>query len=221
MSHSRRSIAPVLLTLCGALLGGMLVLAGLSLFGTRQGGRSPSEQKGNTRAQPHETPEHLPTHAATGTIPAPVVEASIVPAKETRIVLPTPDEQRARYGEMQRQRLAEHQRQQRDPAWAPKAEGAVKSGLVPLATRGRFTIEGIDCRSSSCVARLGWATFSDARSNFRTALLADIPLGCATAVHLPDPLDVTAHYSTEIVFEHCAVSGAGASSPAPMQALMR
>ena len=58
--------------------------------------------------------------------------------------------------------LAAHDAEGVDTAWAVRADKAFSPALSAAAQTGGFELEGMDCRTTSCVASLRWPSYSDA-----------------------------------------------------------
>jgi hypothetical protein len=83
-----------------------------------------------------------------------------------------------------------HQRDSRDPEWAGKATTDLASGLTALGEKLGFTLDGADCKTTTCKATVGWKDYSTARGSF--AQLAEQVFGdlkCEQHVRLSEPTE--------------------------------
>lgn len=84
-------------------------------------------------------------------------------------------------------RLVDHAAAPRDAAWAAATERAITAAIAKLARDGQpgFALAAVDCRSSTCVARLQWPSSDAARVDARAIVEnADVP--CARQIVLPE-----------------------------------
>jgi hypothetical protein len=83
--------------------------------------------------------------------------------------------------------LAQHDAERRDAAWAPKQQRVVEATLGALsgAPRVSFSLRSVDCRTSSCVARLAWPSENAARMNLQELLAGSAAAGCAREIAFP------------------------------------
>jgi hypothetical protein len=83
--------------------------------------------------------------------------------------------------------LLQHSAARRDPAWAARKEEDIGTKLGALAeTLGRpFSVEAVDCRSSTCVAKLVWPNEGAARANLRSLLEGSADVSCAREIAFP------------------------------------
>jgi hypothetical protein len=84
------------------------------------------------------------------------------------------------------QRLAEHDTAPRNAAWASSTERTIGDGLNKLAgdSHHSFALGKVDCRSTTCVARLSWPSESAARLELRS-VLEGLDAPCARQIILP------------------------------------
>jgi hypothetical protein len=92
-------------------------------------------------------------------------------------------------------RLAEHQASPRDSRWAaPKERAIAQSIRNQTGANTSFSLVDVDCRSTSCVARLKWPSEQEARADIR-GFMQNADIDCARQVTLPassGPGDYTA-----------------------------
>lgn len=108
------------------------------------------------------------------------------------------------------QRLADHEAAGRDPRWAAPTERAITDSLGKLAgdAHPSFSVAGVDCRTTTCVARLDWSDAAAARAEIRT-LVQNADVSCARQVTLPDASSAAGSYQVAVLFD-CAAPAGGA-----------
>ncbi|HEY5959314.1 MAG TPA: hypothetical protein VIV60_22305 [Polyangiaceae bacterium] len=83
--------------------------------------------------------------------------------------------------------LRAHALERRDAVWAPQTERLVRSELDALSeqmTRS-FSVQSVDCRTSTCVAQLAWPSLGAAQVNLASLLSGSAGPGCARQIALP------------------------------------
>jgi len=107
------------------------------------------------------------------------------PEPQTRRVLP---DDRAVYEQLRDAEdrwLREHSLEPAgDPVEMAHRRDAITAGLTRLATTISFTIEQVDCRSRTCLARLLWVDHRTAQTRYRALLHFPLDPPCARAVLL-------------------------------------
>jgi hypothetical protein len=122
-------------------------------------------------------------------------------------VLPPEAERQAkaeRNFEEHRRLVARHDAEPRDGSWAAKQERAVGTTLGALSEtmKRSFSLESVDCRNSTCVARLAWPNEIAARSDLQSLLGGSAAVGCAREVSFP-PAERAGEYEASLYFD-CA-----------------
>ena len=64
-----------------------------------------------------------------------------------------------------------HYQEPRDPNWYRKAEAKLGEDLGAFATQRHFELTDVDCRTSSCVATVAFASYNDAQAGWSAILL--------------------------------------------------
>jgi hypothetical protein len=90
-----------------------------------------------------------------------------------------------------------------DPAWATTATPALRSGLEELSKSGRFRVNEVDCRDTSCVATFRWPSFADAEAEYGDLARAPLDVNCSRGITLPDVEDKKAPLEATMYFD-CA-----------------
>jgi hypothetical protein len=71
--------------------------------------------------------------------------------------------------------MAAHRDESPDPVWATAAAASLHRDLDTLGASLAFSVDSLDCRSSSCVAKLRWSTYQNAVHALGPRLGGDIP----------------------------------------------
>lgn len=106
------------------------------------------------------------------------------------------------------ERLAAHEREPVDQLWAREAQIAYESDLRKVARDAEFHLDHVDCRSTSCVAHVSFASFAAARGSMQSIVLSRWTLNCAKEMNLDPATDGSSEYTTSIYFD-CARARAG------------
>jgi hypothetical protein len=130
---------------------------------------------------------------------------AIVSAGGTKVSAPTavvdprvPRSDAVRFHE----RLEAHGREAIDPSWALEARRAYEGDLRGLAADNGFTLESVDCRTTSCVADVSFASLAAAKDSMKKIVVSRWTLNCTKAMSL-DEANESSPYSTSIYFD-CA-----------------
>jgi len=84
-----------------------------------------------------------------------------------------------------RQRLAKHNAEARSPTWAPDAELKLREELMELGTADAFELVGVECRTTSCVARTRWQS-TNRSANHSVIAHRVVSVRCNIASFPPD-----------------------------------
>lgn len=95
--------------------------------------------------------------------------------------------------------LALHRQEPRDAPWAREREQALTGQLTQAAPTVGMEVVGVDCRTTSCVARLRWADMATARGQIAALLDETARVGCARRIQFPDT--GAAPYEAELYLE--------------------
>jgi len=136
-----------------------------------------------------------PPAASTAGQPA----ATEKPTRVAAVATSSPDEAARDLEQRFASDFAQHARDGRDSVWSAKAEGSLGSKLRSIA--GQREVRGVDCRMTSCVARLSWTNQAAARADYRNLLVASYEPNCATRILLPDAADPSASYEARLFFD--------------------
>ena len=114
---------------------------------------------------------------------------------------PDPKELRQALLQQQQARLDAHQRQSIDPSWSPEAARAFSTDFSALAQGQQFTVRSIDCRSTSCIARVEWPSYAEATTGYEVLLQHSYALDCTRSLLLPDPEDPDRAYEASLLLD--------------------
>ncbi|MCC6806297.1 MAG: hypothetical protein IT381_02640 [Deltaproteobacteria bacterium] len=98
--------------------------------------------------------------------------------KPTKPAEPTPQE-----------RVAKHWEESIDGDWAEQANETMRKDLEALETKDRFNVESVDCRKTSCVAVLEWASDADPERATQDLLAGAYTLECQKILFRPGRID--------------------------------
>jgi hypothetical protein len=110
------------------------------------------------------------------------------------------------------ERLEAHAREPVDTLWARDAQVAYDDDLRSLAADAGFRLVGVDCRSTSCVALLTFASFAEAKGSMQRIVLSHWTLNCAKEMNLDPATDGASAYATTIYFDCASARAPGASA---------
>lgn len=78
--------------------------------------------------------------------------------------------------------LSNHEKDGRDPAWAPRAESTLARSIQD--TLGDERIVRVDCKTTSCVAHIQWPTREAAAKEYQKLLITSFEPNCAVKILL-------------------------------------
>lgn len=95
---------------------------------------------------------------------------------------PVDPEEARRYHEHEYQEfVTRHHAERVDQTWAPQAAARLREGILRL-TAGESTLEGIECRTETCLAMLSWPDHQSALQHYRGLLHGPYQENCSTAI---------------------------------------
>ena len=101
------------------------------------------------------------------------------------------------------ERIAAHETEESDDAWAVQTSNRIHQTLQALEQGGRFTLLKVDCKSRTCLAWIQWNNVPAAQQNFSMLLTADFGISCFTEILLRSPpTDLSAKYE-EVMYFRC------------------
>jgi len=117
---------------------------------------------------------------------------------------PDPESQAAARARLLRERDAlyqQHAAQPVDGSWAPEANQSLGGALHRLGAEGHFRVQGVDCRTTLCVATLEWPSYGEATANYARVLHEPYAVNCRRSILLPEPADRLRPYDGRLVFD--------------------
>lgn len=212
MRERRRLWVQVLLAL-------LLVSAGVGVgFALRPASAEPAPAAVTRRQQAPSTPRGAAREAPPRLVRDPAQEARIQ-ALEQRVAeltsraeavpsapsappsRPDPEELKQALLQQQQMRLDAHQRQPIHPTWSSEATRAFSTDFSALTQGQQFAVRSIDCRSTSCIARVEWPSYAEATTNYQVLLQHSYALDCTRSLLLPDPEDPERAYEASLILE--------------------
>jgi hypothetical protein len=172
----------------------------------------PSRDFGRTMvnaASPAEQPPAAPPLVAAAVSHARGSDA----AASTTTNLETPEETERRVAADFHAVLANHSRDPIDPRWAPQTAEKYKTDISALQEKLKFDLMDIDCRTTSCAARLKFASANTASQNWGGILHSRYSSNCAVRVFLEGIYSVSNRadpFETTVLFD-CTEARAGGS----------
>ena len=101
------------------------------------------------------------------------------------------------------ERIAAHETEQPDDAWAVQTSNDIHQTLQALEQEGGFTLLEVDCKSRTCLAWIQWDNLPAAQQNFGKLLTADFGASCYTEILLRSPpTDISTKYE-EVMYFRC------------------
>ncbi len=94
--------------------------------------------------------------------------------------------------------LARHAREPRDEAWASATAQRLREVLQPMTSGSGASLLGVDCRLSTCVAKVEWRNLPAATLGWSAVLNGDYD--CGVRVTLDDAKDPGARFQTDVLF---------------------
>jgi hypothetical protein len=94
-----------------------------------------------------------------------------------------------------------HGREPRDQTWAGQASQSLSDNFRETAKTAHFTFQGIDCRTTTCVADVTFDTYRDAKSQFPRVLHTLYNPPCAVSIYLPLAQNDTDPYPAKAILD--------------------
>ena len=113
--------------------------------------------------------------------PAPAAQAE-APAGEE----PTPEVRSAAFWEKVRASVDAHNAELRDPSFAAKATDLLSSDLAALAASNHFKVASLDCRTTTCLAKVEWPSERTAADEYSKLATEPFRVNCGRSVALEE-----------------------------------
>ncbi len=125
------------------------------------------------------------------------------PASAGAPVSPPPEEVARNWLETKKTREAQVASEPVDSRWSKEANAAFRKELGEIGARGKFTVGDVDCRTTSCLAKVDWGSYSDAESGWHQVMFGHYSKKCSRQVFVPAPDEehVNAPYEGEVFFD--------------------
>lgn len=114
--------------------------------------------------------------------------------------LPSREESRKQLFEEFARDLQAHESDARDATWARGAESSITEVLANRPG-SNYQVLSVDCRTTSCIAKLGWTSRKEALTGFQTALNATFKPNCAAKILLHDADSEDAPFQENLILD--------------------
>ncbi|MFY0571310.1 hypothetical protein ACN28E_46805 [Archangium lansingense] len=114
---------------------------------------------------------------------------------------PSPEEAKQRILQRQRAQLEAHQREPLDFVWAKEAHSSFAADLSSLSREAAFRVRNIDCRTTTCVVNLEWASYEEASASYPRLLQHAYGLDCTRSIVLPEPEGPNVSYQANLLLD--------------------
>jgi hypothetical protein len=200
--NMRRLLGAALTMICGSAAGAAIVvcLQGGLLAGKAAAAREAirSEPAAAAPVQPQIVYVTTPAAASAGETPPPA------PPPSSTAAGPSDDReaQRAANAAYWAKRLDSHQQEARDDRWAKSTQRALQGDLDSLGRDVGFKVRDVDCRTTTCLAKLTWPSQGDAIRQRRRLAQAGYSKACNREVFSPPPAEGTGgQYEGNVLFD--------------------
>ncbi len=202
---ARRAVGTIITAFTGCLVGGAVCL-GAARAGPPAGApRTPPpqlpEESSNARARVALPPPDTSARAAALPPPSAASAATAAPTASAPVVPYTREEAERFEATYREKTLRDHAEEPRDPSWATKAEQSFRSDLMRLATNHHFDVRGVDCRTTTCLATLGWTRYAAAEGDAAKLAETDFSRNCSRTVFVPPPTDLEGPAEGDLVLD--------------------
>lgn len=111
------------------------------------------------------------------------------------------DEQRDQLARRTESAIEKHRLERQDSAWAAKATPSLRADLEKVAQARKFELGEVDCRSTSCLAKLEWSNAAEAREEFGNLARETFEVNCARSITLPDAVEPSAPVEATLILD--------------------
>lgn len=101
----------------------------------------------------------------------------------------------------QREQLANHEKDPVDPTWSRAATAAFEKDFATIATTTSARLLRMDCRTTSCLAVVGWPSYGEALAHGAELAHHEYGINCSRHVVSPPPADPALPYESTVAFE--------------------
>jgi hypothetical protein len=99
--------------------------------------------------------------------------------------------------------IAGHQQQPVDHKWASTTATSFQADIGSFAEHAKLSLVSVDCRTTTCIATVEWASYENAIKNYERLLHFNYKANCQRQVLLPAPQDRSRPYRETVYFD-CA-----------------
>jgi hypothetical protein len=129
----------------------------------------------------HRASSSAPTASAASIATASAITPTSGPSGLSR------EESARRWLETMRQREAQVAAEPDDRAWSQHATATFRKEFEAMGRPGKFWVTDLECKTTSCLAKLRWASYGDAAKSWRSVLHGRYERNCARQVFVPPP----------------------------------
>jgi hypothetical protein len=115
--------------------------------------------------------------------------------------MPDPEEVKQALLLQQQERLDAHHRQPVDATRSSEATRAFSTDFSALTQEQPFTVRAIDCRSTSCIARVEWPSYAEAAASYQVLLQHSYGMDCMRSLLLPEPEEPARAYEASLILD--------------------
>jgi hypothetical protein len=119
------------------------------------------------------------------------------------------EEQGQQWRQLYAGKIASIEREGRDPDWAPATEYAFQQDFLQLQKASGAELLNLECRTTGCLAKVQWTSYSDARKGWSSLLHATYSVNCNTTLDLPGPSEAPQGPLQAIIAFECEEARAG------------
>jgi hypothetical protein len=100
---------------------------------------------------------------------------------------PSPEEYARRLQDEMRARIAQVAAEPSDATWSQATAKVLRDEFEELAPRAKFKVADLECKTTSCLAKLAWDSYPEAAQNWGAILHSHSAKNCAKTVYVPPP----------------------------------
>lgn len=172
----------MILLLGMALVGGIAAAFGLQLRGRPARPKSAIENTVEVSVAPEPAISVVRTFDTSANAVAPLASAAVAPPPQQ-----SAEDAARQWAEQQRAREAQVAAEPVDRNWSREATASFRKDFETLGARDRFQVTDLECKTTSCLAKLSWGSYGDARKTWHDVLHGRYEKGCARQVFVPPP----------------------------------
>lgn len=98
--------------------------------------------------------------------------------------------------------IQSHLQDGHDPRWSRDANAKIEATLQKVNSEGaHVSVEDVDCRMTSCLAKLTWPDYKTAVQEYFAVLHNPVGMNCSIEMSLPPPEKLESSYATTAVYD--------------------